>query len=91
MPRHSGNRNAADRPNSSVHGGFSKAPASATRYSFRASSSWSTIPVTKEDARPIHSSSTPADSRLIAAKIVASATRRGYAGNGQLTVFSTIF
>jgi hypothetical protein len=30
------------------------------------------------------------DSRLIAQKIVASATRRGYAGNGQLTVFSTV-
>jgi hypothetical protein len=27
---------------------------------------------------------------LIAQKIVASATRRGYAGNGQLTVFSTV-
>jgi hypothetical protein len=44
-----------------------------------------------QDARPIHSSSTPADSRLIAPKIVASAARRGYAGNGQLTVFSTVF
>jgi hypothetical protein len=42
-----------------------------------------------QDARPIHSSSTPADSRLIAPKIVASAAR--YAGNGQLTVFSTVF
>ena len=29
------------------------------------------------------------DSQLLAQKIVASATRRGYAGNGQLTVFST--
>ena len=35
----SGNRVAADRRNSSVHGGFSKAPESATRHSFRASSS----------------------------------------------------
>jgi hypothetical protein len=26
MPRHSGNRDAADRPNSSVHGGFSRRP-----------------------------------------------------------------
>jgi hypothetical protein len=34
----SGNRDAADRRNSSLHGGFSKAPASATRYLFRASS-----------------------------------------------------
>jgi len=43
-----------------------------------------------QDARPIHSSFTPADSRLIAKKIVASATRRGYAKTGQLTVFSTV-
>src|SRR5262249_45735429 len=42
-----------------------------------------------QDARPIHSSSTPADSRLIA-PILASATQRGYAGNGRLTVFSTV-
>jgi hypothetical protein len=39
----------------------------------------------------MHSSSTPADSRLIAPKkIVASATRRGYAGNEQFTAFSTV-
>src|SRR5262249_23934662 len=45
-----------------------------------------------QDARPIHSSSTPADSRIDRQKkILASATRRGYAGNGQLTVFSTPF
>jgi hypothetical protein len=43
-----------------------------------------------QDARPIHSSSTPADSRLIASKIVASATRRGYAGRGQFPAFSTV-
>jgi hypothetical protein len=43
-----------------------------------------------QNARPIHSSSTPADSQLLAQKIVASATRRGYAENGQLTVFSTV-
>jgi hypothetical protein len=35
MPRHSGNRDAADRPNSSVHGGFSKA--TATRSDFDSS------------------------------------------------------
>src|SRR5947199_2477239 len=40
-----------------------------------------------QNACPIHSSSTPADSQLLAQKIVASGTRRGYAGNGQLTVF----
>jgi hypothetical protein len=43
-----------------------------------------------QDARPIHLSSTPADSRLIAKEILASVTRRGYAENGQLTVFSTV-
>src|SRR6266567_9256067 len=43
-----------------------------------------------QNACPIHSSSTPADSQLLAQKIVASGTRRGYAGNGQLTVFSTV-
>ena len=43
-----------------------------------------------QNACPIHSSSTPADSPLLAQKIVASGTRRGYAGNGQLTVFSTV-
>jgi hypothetical protein len=43
-----------------------------------------------QNARPIHSSSTPADSQLLAQKIVASGTRRGYAENGQLTVFSTV-
>ncbi len=43
-----------------------------------------------QNARPIHSSSTPADSQLLTQKIVASGTRRGYAGNGQLTVFSTV-
>src|SRR5260370_42456639 len=43
-----------------------------------------------QDARPIHSSSVQADSRLIASKNVASATRRGYARNGQLTAFSTV-
>ena len=32
----------------------------------------------------------PADSQLLAQKIVASGTRRGYAENGQLTVFSTV-
>src|SRR5215467_15240597 len=42
------------------------------------------------NACPIHSSPTPADSQLLAQKIVASGTRRGYAGNGQLTVFSTV-
>jgi hypothetical protein len=40
-----------------------------------------------QNARPIHSSSTPADSQLLAQKIIASGTRRGYAGKGQLTVF----
>jgi hypothetical protein len=30
------------------------------------------------------------DSQLLAQKIVASGTRRGYTGNGQLTVFSTV-
>jgi hypothetical protein len=39
-----------------------------------------------QDARPIHSSSTPADSRS-GQKILASATRRGHAGNEKLTVF----
>jgi hypothetical protein len=43
-----------------------------------------------QNARPIHSSSTPADPQLLAQKIVASGTRRGYAENGQLTVFSTV-
>jgi YHS domain-containing protein len=43
-----------------------------------------------QNACPIHSSSPPADSQLLAQKIVASGTRRGYAGNGQLTVFSTV-
>ena len=43
-----------------------------------------------QNARPIHSSSTPADSQLLVQKIVASGTRRGYAENGQLTVFSTV-
>jgi len=37
MPRHSGNCDAADRRNSSVHGGFSKAPA--TRSDFDSSCS----------------------------------------------------
>src|SRR5262249_22533571 len=43
-----------------------------------------------QDARPIHPSSASADSQLIAPKIVASATRRGYAGHPQLTVFITV-
>jgi hypothetical protein len=46
----------------------------------------------RQQAHPIHSSSTPAHSQLIALnlKIVASATRRSYAGSGQLTVFSPV-
>jgi hypothetical protein len=43
-----------------------------------------------QNACPIHSSSTPADLQLLAQKIVASGTQRGYTGNGQLTVFSTV-
>jgi hypothetical protein len=40
-----------------------------------------------QDARPIHSSSTPADSRSISQKILASPTRRGHAGSGIPTIF----
>src|SRR5438128_601175 len=43
-----------------------------------------------QNACRIHSSSTPAESQLFAQKIVASDARRGYAANGQLTVFSTV-
>jgi hypothetical protein len=43
-----------------------------------------------QDARPIHSSSTASRLAIVCSKIVASATRQGYGGNGQLTVFSTV-
>src|SRR5262249_7994745 len=43
-----------------------------------------------QDARPIHSSSTPADSRLIAPKIVASAAQRGYAENDNSPSFQQL-
>jgi len=56
MPRHSGNRDAADRRNSPVHGGFSKAPA--TRSDFDSSCSLfaqaDIDSVTNANARRLH-------------------------------------